>query len=130
MGMHKFYRSQDGLVNLTPHEIILMDEGGKEIAKFPSRGLARCQVVREIVDWIMIIQPAYDGETEIRKVPVNSTFMGQVEGLPEPDGETFYIVSLAVAQAMSGKRSDLLVTDDTVRDENGKIVGCRAFARV
>jgi len=51
-----------------------------------------------------------------------------VENLPDPPEGVYYIVSLAVAQA--ARRPDLLVPDDMVRDEQGRILGCRRFAVV
>jgi adenine/guanine phosphoribosyltransferase-like PRPP-binding protein len=39
-----------------------------------------------------------------------------------------YLVSNIVAQAV--RRDDVLIVDDIVRDGEGRILGCRAFARV
>lgn len=41
-----------------------------------------------------------------------------------------YIVSSVVAQAVAGTRDDVLVPDDLVRDEQGRVIGARALARV
>jgi hypothetical protein len=62
-------------------------------------------------------------------VPVNQTRFGEVFGLPEPQPDTIYVVSALVAQAVPD-RSDVFVVDDTVRDEQGRIIGCRALAHV
>lgn len=98
-------------VNLTPHTINLC---GKEIV---SSGLARCQTLeREIV--------VIDG------IRVNQRTFGEVYGLPEPQPDTIYIVSAIVAQALNGSRDDVFIVDETIRDENGKICGCNALARV
>lgn len=98
-------------INLTPHEIILC---GRII---PSTGLARCDSVVEKV-------------MEIDSVCVNRRSFGEVTGLPEPERDTVYIVSRIVAEAVSGRRNDVFVVDETVRDENGKIIGCKSLARV
>jgi len=131
-GLHSLYK-REGLIedsrlddtgrikNYTPHEITLMGENGQIIARFPSEGVARCQTFREEVGVLFV-----DGIP----VPVNSTRFGQVEGLPEPNGETLYITSLLVAQALKGQRDDILITDDAVRDEQGRIIGCRALAQL
>ncbi|NNG67530.1 hypothetical protein [Caldanaerobacter subterraneus] len=108
------------LVNLTPHEITLILEGG-ELHIPPSGTVARCTTNRVTVEEVHI-----DG----LKIPINKTEFGEVENLPEPEEGTYFIVSAIVAQAMSGKRSDLLIPDDAVRDEQGRIVGARALARV
>lgn len=98
-------------VNLTPHEITLCG------VKLPSEGLARCATLEQQIAVI-------DG------VRVNYRTFGEVIGLPAPKEDTVYIVSAIVAQAIAGKRDDVFVVDETVRDENGKIIGCNALARV
>lgn len=99
------------IVNLTPHEIILC---GKKIA---SSGLARCESNTIKID-------------EIDGIKVNKRQFGAVYGLPEQRADTIYIVSALVAQAVSGIRNDVYIVDETIRDEEGKIVGCNALARV
>ena len=53
----------------------------------------------------------------------------EVKGLPEPQEDTYYIVSALVAGAAKN-RVDLLIPNDTVRDEQGRIVGCRSLAKI
>lgn len=103
------------IINLTPHEITIISEGGN-ITIPPSGTVARCAVTRRQVGSV-------DG------IPVNRTVFGAVEGLPEPQPNTYYIVSAIVAQARPD-RGDLLITDDAVRDAQGRIIGCRALATV
>lgn len=104
------------IVNLTPHDINIIGEIGEVVQTFPASGeLARCSVSREQVD-------------AINSVPVNRTVFGEVTGLPEQQEGVVYIVSALVAQAT--KRDDVLIPDDAVRDEQGRIIGCKAFARV
>lgn len=103
------------LINLTPHEITIIRDDGN-IALPPSGTIARCTVNRHQVGSV-------DG------IPVNRTVFGAVEGLPDPQPDTYYIVSAIVAQACPD-RSDLLITDDAVRDDQGRIIGCRALATV
>jgi len=108
------------LANLTPHDITLVCMDGAEVIIHPSGTVARCTVRRETVETVQV-----NGHL----VPINRTRFGPVEGLPEPDGETWYIVSSIVAQAVPG-REDVLIVDDTVRDASGRIVGAKALARV
>jgi hypothetical protein len=98
-------------VNLTPHTINLC---GKEI---PSTGLARCKTFEKVVEII-------DG------VFVNQRTFGDVYDLPEPQENTIYIVSILVAKAVAGQRNDVYVVDETIRDEQGKIIGCNALAKI
>lgn len=51
-------------------------------------------------------------------------------GLSEPQADTIYVVSAIVAQAVSGKRDDVYVVDETIRNEQGQIVGCNALAKI
>ena len=62
-------------------------------------------------------------------IPINSTTFGDVENLPDPQEDTIYIVSVITAKACPD-RNDVFITDDAVRDEEGRVIGCRALARV
>jgi hypothetical protein len=100
------------IVNLTPHAINLVGDNPQNFP--PSGTVARCAVTRQQVGTV-------DG------VPVNRTVYGDVTGLPAPQPGTYYIVSALVAQAVPD-RTDVLITDDAVRDDAGRIIGCRALA--
>lgn len=108
------------IVNLTPHEVKIVDGGNNVVAVFPSDGVARaCQ--HDV--------PA----GEIESIPVVKTEFGEVLGLPEPAEGIVYIVSritVEAAQAQGRSTDDLLVTSGAVRDSQGRIIGCRAFARL
>jgi len=115
------------IVNLTPHEVVVfageplvqMDGNGKwdvsNVIRIPSDGIVRLSEDKVKVG-------------EICGVPIYRKSFGS-GNLPEPKEDTYYIVSLPVAQAYP-ERQDLLVPDELVRDENGRVVGCKAFARV
>lgn len=63
-------------------------------------------------------------------VPLVRTEPGQTVELPPlggPHGTAFIIVSRQVAEA-NPDRGDLVVVDDTVRDEQGRIIGARGLA--
>ena len=104
------------LINLTPHDINLF-RGDELVEKVPSSGIARVSVRSEKVG-------------EIDGFPISKNFYGEIIGLPEPQPGTFYVVSALVAQAAAERRTDLLVVNDTVRNEKGQIIGCRGFARI
>lgn len=99
------------IVNLTPHAIVLR---GKTIE--PS-GLARCETSSIKIG-------------EVNGIDVNQRSFGEVYGLPEPQDDVFYIVSAIVAQAVRGLRNDCLIVDETIRDEAGRIVGCKSLAKI
>ena len=130
------------LVNLTPHAInfilpyhieVGQDEMGNPhyVAKertyslAPSGTVARCKVERKEVDSIF----ATDIDGWDITIPITSAKFGEVEGLPEPEDGTVYIVSNLVAQAVP-HRDDVFFPDDVVRDENGNIIGCRALGKI
>ena len=104
------------LVNLTPHPVRLIRADGSELVIPPSGTVPR---LREVVE---------DTGMRIDGIPVVRKGFGEIENLPEPQEGVFYIVSALVAQA-ARDRDDLLIPDDLVRDEEGKIIGARRLAR-
>lgn len=108
------------IMNLTPHLICIMDNDGNRIAKFESMGIARADSSETVVD-------------HLNGIPVVEMTYGAPVGLPDPTDDTMYIVSMLTIQAaISVGRStdDLLTTADLVRDEQGRIIGCRKLSRV
>lgn len=103
------------IINLTPHTINLY-RGGEMIMAIPSSGVARVSVTSQIIG-------------EVCGFPVRRNVYGEIIGLPDPEEGTMYIVSALVAQAAKDRR-DLLLVDDTVRNAEGQIIGCRGFARI
>lgn len=104
------------IINLTPHEVTVVGADGDIMMRIPASGqVARCSATRSIVG-------------KINGIPVTKVVMGEIEGLPEPDGDTVYIVSRVVAEAAKGKRDDLIIPDDSIRDEEGRIIWCGGFA--
>jgi len=130
------------VINLTPHQInfvtsynieIGVDELGtpeyvteERIHSVPPSGtVARCKVDRKEVDSFIL----EDVDGWDITVPITSARFGEVEGLPEPQEGTIYIVSNLVAQAVPD-REDVFFPDDLVRDEHGNIIGCRALGKI
>lgn len=130
------------LVNLTPHQINFILPYHIEIGRDstgtpkyvteertyslpPSGTVARCKVDRKETDSII----AQDIDGWDITIPITSAKFGEVEGLPEPEDGTIYIVSNLVAQAVP-HREDVFFPDDIVRDANGNIIGCRALGKI
>lgn len=105
-------------INMTPHEVVLVNSDSKEVLRrFPASGtLARVNSSTKVVG-------------EIDGIPITTTEFSDVYGLPEQKDGTVYIVSLAVAQRATD-RDDLLVPNGSVRDEQGRIIGCTSLAMV
>ena len=110
------------IVNLTPHALFLMPAGptGPVVTIPPSGLVARCATSRVQVGTVTV-----NGIT----VPINQTRFGEVSNLPDPQPNTIYVVSALVAQAVP-ERQDVFIVDDSVRDEQGRIIGARALAHV
>lgn len=126
------------IINLTPHNVnlysvsdctevqqgsyksLVLREGAKAIATYPSMGVARATASKTVVDQLEIA-----GQV----VAINATTYGEPEGLPDAVEGTYYIVSALTAQA-ARNRHDLLIVDGTVRDADNRICGCTAFGRV
>lgn len=112
------------IVNLTPHAITVL-KNGEEIAVYDASGcIARCESDTVTVG-------------EIAGIPLTETRFGElylIDGervkheLPEQQDGTFYIVSALVARAAG--REDFVIVNDTVRDNDGRIIGCQSFAHV
>ena len=107
-------------VNLTPHEVIVFDEEGKNVLLRvpPSGEVARVEVKRKEAG-------------TLNGVPLVRSEFGEVQGLPEPREGVVYIVSMIVLQALQGKRKDVVAPDTSpqsaVRDSEGRIIGVKAF---
>ncbi len=63
-------------------------------------------------------------------IPVYKIIFKEVIDLPAVKENVFYIVSSIVAEAMRGKRTDLLIPEGIFGDETGKFVNCRGLNRV
>lgn len=107
------------IINLTPHEISIVNEEGNVIKVFESKGEARA--AQKDVEIGML-----------EGIPIIETEFGEPVGLPEYNPETYYIVSAITAKAayLSGRNmQDLLLTAKTVRNDDGQIIGCQALAK-
>ena len=120
--------------NYTPHDVNVLeekycifndktksycvkDEEYSILHTFTSQGVARCSLREEKI-------------SDIEGIPIVKNFYGAVYGLPDEEKGLFYIVSILVAQSLSGLRHDLIVPSRIVRDCTGKIIGCLAFSQV
>ena len=100
------------VINCTPHDITIMN--GKKIVIEASGIVARVSTT---------ISPS----GMIGNIPLSETKFGEVENLPEPKKGIRYIVSRMIREACPN-RHDLLVPGECVRDEEGKIIGCKSLS--
>ena len=110
------------MLNLTPHEIVTVEEDGAEIASFPASGtIARVSVIEKVTG----IQ-YFDG------IPVDiiTSAFGEVEGLPalsDLEGHERFLVSSMVLDRLGPEWSGIAFAPDTgksaVRNAQNQIIG-------
>ena len=119
------------IINLTPHEVRLLDDEGNTVAVFPSEGVVRLEEKKELIGYLeeeRVTFGIYDDPYEspsVARIPVYRKEFGATN-LPEKREGVYYIVSSLVAQAFP--RDDFLVPDQLVRDSEGRVIGARSFA--
>jgi hypothetical protein len=106
------------VVNCTPHDLKIITRDGV-ITVERSGILPRVQMTKKVVDML---------QTDEGRIPVIESCTGEVVDLPPELPGIRYIVSALVAMR-APHRDDLLIVEDTVRDERGNVQGCRALAR-
>jgi len=112
--------SRVDLLNLTPHQIDLIWDGGRR--HLPPEGtVARVEVRR--VQAPSLTLP--DGVP----LPVWETRLGAAIDLPEERPAVALVVSQMVAQALPSRR-DLFFPDELIRDGEGRVIGCASLAQV
>jgi hypothetical protein len=114
------------IVNLTPHEIVVLNMVGESVV-FPASGIvARVGVVTSP-------DGVFDSDEPLGVFQVSRQTFGEVEGLPPYNGlsPNRYIVSAMVLSALGGSRPDVVAPDtgSTAIRENGRIVAVRGFVR-
>lgn len=113
------------LINLTSHTVVLYDDSGLIDSTHvlgtwsPSGPMAR------LPERTVAIPPV---DTDQGVMPtVGVTYGEGTQGLPEPADGTSYVVSRVLAAALT--REDVYFPHGEVRDQNGRIIGCRALGR-
>lgn len=107
------------IINLTPHNVIdtLTD------AMYESQGNARVSVVYREAGALKV-------ENQEKRIQIFKPEYGEVTGLPQWREGVFYIVSRMVYDAVRSAnkiRTDLLVPGEPVRDDAGRVIGCKGF---
>lgn len=105
-------------VNLTPHRVVVYS-GNTVIADIPTSG-----TIARLAERVEVEGRGLNTWTTVR--------LDDAEGLPAPENGVVYVVSMPLAMGLlaSGPRDDVVYPYGQVRDEAGRIVGCRGFARI
>jgi hypothetical protein len=106
--------------NLTPHPINLYLPNGEIVTYQPENKENPARAKMEVREVIKI-------EINNQLISINNNTYGELENVPPPQANVFYIVSSLAAQA-APLRKDLLIPSDPVRDDEGKIIGCKSFS--
>lgn len=126
------------LVNLTSHPIRIfgwdvpdrftnLDDHKPTLVVEPSGQVARIGEIELGTQAIGVATPVeYVEYRHANGLPPLHTKRGAKDWDRPP---VFYIVSLALALAQAGNRTDLLVPFREIRDLSGSIIGCRSLAR-
>lgn len=108
-------------VNLTPHDVVVYGAEDQIILTIPTSGeVARIAETAETIG-------------HIDDIPITMVTLGEIQALPARQSGTFYIVSMPALMAVLATgldRPDLLYPYGQVRDEAGRIIGCRSLARL
>lgn len=104
--------------NLTPHAVVVAN--GDERITFPPSG----RVAR--------VATNLESAEPLNGVPTWHQTFGEIVDLPEHADGVMYIVSgllVSAAEAAGRRTDDLLVPGQQIRDDEGRVVGCRGFIR-
>ncbi len=99
--------------NKTPHDVVIMQDG-KEIKRLRKQ----INAVRLRADTVQV--------GIVDDVPLTKTTFKEAQGLPPYKEGVYYIVSNLVKTGLP-YRKDLLVPAEVVRDEKGRILGCKSL---
>ena len=110
-------------VNLTPHAIVFFQRNLEEQTMNKLMTVQPSGQVARVAAKTVVISEGFDG------VPVTATEYGEVEGLPAPEEGTIFIVSSLVAGRCKD-RDDVFIPNESVRDGEGRIIGCLSLGRV
>jgi hypothetical protein len=89
---------------------------GQEPVVILSSGIARAQTERIKIG-------------VVNGIPLFRSVTGEAEGLPAVEHGTIYVVSSLTAQA-APHRKDVYFPDDVIRDDIGRVIGCRSLSRI
>ena len=84
----------------------------------------RCSQKTEVEETVCLM-----GDESV-KIPLTYTKYGEAPELPSPQPFTLYIVSDVIAKRYKGLRDDLRIVNGQIRNNLGKVIGCRSLGRI
>ena len=120
------HEHNQNFVNMTPHDINMVDNGGTLLFTIPPSG----ETIRLSEEWGPLGEFTFDEEDCVYTIPIECVQMKfDAIILPPVIDNTWYIVSRAVCQAFPN-RTDFLMVGKTIRDEKGRICGAKCFSQL
>lgn len=107
------------IVNLTRHDLNLYLVDGEPPLHIPKAGTTRVGINRMIVEQLMFNR---------YMIGVNETTFYSGSQLPKPQEGTIYVISSLSAKVMTEDRDDVYIPDEPVKNERGKVIGCKSLA--
>lgn len=104
------------LINKTLHDVHMMDSEGNIIKTLPK------------AEKPIRLEPKTEIVGDLNGFPITRTVFGAVKNMPSTVVGTFLIVSRMILKAFPN-RTDLLTPNETVRDEKGRVIGCKSFSK-
>ena len=101
-------------VNLTAHTINEVTTG----IEIPASGI------------IARVKSSTIKQSEHAGVPIYKSTFGEIEGLPEPQPDTVYIVSALALNAVPTTRTDVVAPGNLQLNEEGQPIGCCGFRAI
>lgn len=111
------------IMNLTPHALTIIsgENNMQKLVIEPSGVVARVSTRTESIGSIT----TDDGFN----IPLTTTVFGRLEGLPAPEEGTIYVVSSLVAGRVP-YRPDVMIPNESIRDDKGRIIGCLSLGKI
>jgi hypothetical protein len=103
-------------INLTPHEINIIDDDGVVVVTIPPSGI-NCRI-----DTVERLDCVVEGIKLFTTEYINNS------GLPSPEFGVYYITSRLIVGA-NRDRHDLLAPHGLMRDDKGRVIGCKGLSR-
>lgn len=103
--------------NLTPHAIHIVSLTSTDVIRTIEPSGPPARVTENLVSI-----------GEFDEIPLTVPTYGHVVGLPDPEPGVLLIVSMLV-KAAQPHRADLVSPGELVRDQEGRIIGCRSLLR-
>jgi len=127
--------SMTGLVNLTPHEVVILDEDGASVHVAPDGAVLRCEVYGDFEGTIEVPADDHccDGQDHAARVGIRRQRYGAPTWTPVERVGTIYIVSYMAAASMREHfphREDIVYPGEAIRNPDGVIVACKGLCRV